>query len=608
VVYADIGTSQYYVPGILYRHVGKAAPFFVALTGLCFILLAVKYVRITARYAGGGGVVSAASEAFGGGVGALGGILITVGYFLTSAISAVSAGHYVSSLLPLGTWQLPATCGALGLLGLLNIIGVKESAAFSAVAAVGALGASAVVLVGGVSQAGGAGLNQMAHDARATLDMGGVQLLQGFAAAWLAFSGLESMSQLSPAMKEPRAKVAGRAMTGVTITILATSPVLTALCMVLMDPGAGSPDQFISDLAYNVGGMPLRVTLVVTAGTLLLFASNTAIIGCYHVFVALAHERYLPQSLARLNYRFGTPHNAIAVATVVPIVMAVFTEGALDLLGDLYAFGLLGAFALSAAAVDVVAWRERRWSARFALFFPLGVVTSFLVALAWGTNLWFKREATLVGGLIVLVGLGLALSIRRGWLRGEMNLVPFLTAEGAEGAAEQLPSMQRILTMREADEVRAVYPASLLVPVRGFRLGLMEATVAAAQERGLRCVYLLCVDEIPGLFYPPKVGPSPSAVQTLGQCAQFLQGRGLEPVPVWRMAHDAGVCIATAAEKLGVTAVMVGASERSKLWTVLRGSVLRGLTERLPRSIEVLLSDVTTDRRRGPREAGDAAG
>ena len=42
VVFADIGTSVYYVPGILYQTVGPLAGFFVFLTMTVFVLLTLK--------------------------------------------------------------------------------------------------------------------------------------------------------------------------------------------------------------------------------------------------------------------------------------------------------------------------------------------------------------------------------------------------------------------------------------------------------------------------------------------------------------------------------------------------------------------------------------
>ncbi len=50
VVFADIGTSVYYVPGILYGQVGRLAGLFVTLTLLVFLLLTLKYAEATVRF------------------------------------------------------------------------------------------------------------------------------------------------------------------------------------------------------------------------------------------------------------------------------------------------------------------------------------------------------------------------------------------------------------------------------------------------------------------------------------------------------------------------------------------------------------------------------
>src|SRR5579872_4609651 len=71
VVFADIGTSVYYTPGILYGMVGKLAGFFVFLTLSVFILLTLKYAEVTQRYPQGGGVVTVAALAINKWVGAL---------------------------------------------------------------------------------------------------------------------------------------------------------------------------------------------------------------------------------------------------------------------------------------------------------------------------------------------------------------------------------------------------------------------------------------------------------------------------------------------------------------------------------------------------------
>src|SRR6476659_3365738 len=130
VVFADVGTSIYYVPGLLFRQLGGTTPSpaaaFVLVTGLVFIFLSFKYVDVAARYPDGGGVVSVASDAFGPFIGCIGGMLICVDYFLTGAISSVSGFQYLAAELPgLSHAIAPAACGALVVLGALNYVGVR---------------------------------------------------------------------------------------------------------------------------------------------------------------------------------------------------------------------------------------------------------------------------------------------------------------------------------------------------------------------------------------------------------------------------------------------------------------------------------------------------
>src|SRR5262249_18229741 len=208
------------------------------------------------------------------------------------------------------------------------------------------------------------------------------ELLVGFGAAWLAFSGLESISQLSPAMRFPLRRTTRLAMTAVIITIIMTSPVLTALSVGLLPDQikATQSERFISELGGIIGGFGLKLAVVLTASSLLLFASNTAIIGSYHVFLALARQGFLPKILELRNRAFNTPHIAVLIATSVPALLILLTQGQLLLLGDMYAFGLLGAFFFSSLSLDAIRWRLGRRD----LGFWVGVLTTLMVMVALG--------------------------------------------------------------------------------------------------------------------------------------------------------------------------------------------------------------------------------
>ena len=530
VVFADIGTSVYYVPGILYQTVGTLAGFFVFLTMTVFVLLTLKYAEVTHRFPQGGGVVTVAAQAMNHWVGALGGMFILVDYFLTASISCLSGMIYLAVVVPIiGPYTLWITVGILVLLGLLNWVGISESAKVSLVGALIAFVSDIAILVTVFTHISLGEFFQTFTKMFAGHALGPQEILVGFAGSFLAFSGLESISQLSPVMRTPRKKVAGTALLLVVLTIGLTSPLLTVFSTILQPGFAASPDantqnQLISLLANHWGGQWgsfLQIEVAISASALLVFASNTAIIGAYHVFMALSRMEFFPGAILKRNKLRGTPHYSIALATGIPIVILVAVHGEINILGDMYAFGLLGAFSLTCLGLDIVRRRERRaahqlakalpantvvaasavtkdlsesatsngniqntaagviaeaeeiahqithdgsnrvgenglaepggleataiiqmavpalsWRARltrlwYSLDFWLGVLTTFLVVLAWCTNLVAKPLATLFGGSVALIGMSVAFTNYH--LSKKQGRLPVVIATGVEG-------------------------------------------------------------------------------------------------------------------------------------------------------------------------------
>src|SRR3954454_23402168 len=62
VVFADLGTSVFYVPAILYAEVGLLAPLFVVVVAVAFVFVAFGHLEVAHRYPKGGGGVAAATE------------------------------------------------------------------------------------------------------------------------------------------------------------------------------------------------------------------------------------------------------------------------------------------------------------------------------------------------------------------------------------------------------------------------------------------------------------------------------------------------------------------------------------------------------------------
>src|SRR5438445_13649184 len=361
VVFADIGTSIYYVPGILHGQFGSRSAIFVLMTLFVFILLCVKYAEVTWRYPEGGGVVNVASQALHPFAGLLGGLFILVDYYLTAALSALSGVLYIAVVIPHLTAQavvLSATVGALIALGVLNFIGIKESARTTALFATLAAAGQLLVVIAVAIYLGPNGIIHSFQALFSGAPLGFKSIITGYAAAFLAFSGLESIAQLAPSMREPRRQVAYRAMGAVVMTMAITSPLLTLWSTTLLSSSA-DPNQFISILGAKVGGVALGDYVAVSGSILLVFAANTAIIGAYHVLIALTRMGFLPRVIEKRNRWRLTPHWAILAAIALPVIVVLAVRGSPDLLGDLYAFGLLGTFVLTCVSLDVVRWHER---------------------------------------------------------------------------------------------------------------------------------------------------------------------------------------------------------------------------------------------------------
>lgn len=150
----------------------------------------------------------------------------------------------------------------------------------------------------------------------------------------------------------------------VILTVGLTSPLLTMLSTLLLPQAAADPvlsSQIISLLGGHWGSVLLQTEVAISASAPLVFASKTAIIDSYHVFLALARMEFFPQMILKRNTSRGTPHYSIALATVVPILVLVAVRGNINILGDMYAFGLLDAFSLTCLSMDIVRYRVRKY-------------------------------------------------------------------------------------------------------------------------------------------------------------------------------------------------------------------------------------------------------
>jgi nucleotide-binding universal stress UspA family protein len=367
-------------------------------------------------------------------------------------------------------------------------------------------------------------------------------------------------------------------MIAVAVTVILTAPLLTFLSIGTLPTQikVHESERFISELASVWGGAGLKIAVVSSASVLLLFAANTAIIGNYHVQIALVNMRFLPEGMARLSRRFHTPFRAILFSVAVPAALVVVSGGSMNFLGNLYAFGLLGTFVLSSVGLDWIHIREGKRGPGLAL----GIFTSLLVVVAWGVDLVFKPSATLFGGGVAAVGLAVAYGSRLGWWGKLAARIPRLAPP---------PPEEGIIPCKSLKQALAESPPklSVLVASRGADERVYREAAARAKAKGEEAVWLIYVDEVPGLFYPPEHEPTPEGLTVLQAGSLIMKSIGVRTELVWSLAHSAGERVAEAANSLGVDTVVIGATRRGILWKILRGRFLEDLIKHVPSSVRV---------------------
>ena len=507
-------------------------------------------------------------------------------YLLTITISVVSALHYIAALHP---WphEIPVlSVVAILLLGFLHWIGIRELARVALILGLATLVVEGTLIAAVVVQLQPSDWADLWGNLGQLKRIPWSETVTGFAGAWLAYSGLESLGQLAPAVREPRQRVIRIAAALVVGSVLVTVPLFTALAVEAANASNIAPQgALLAPVALKYGGAGLLTALSLTGAGLLFIAANLAFIGCYNVFKAVAEHGYLPAFIAKRNRRYGTPRGAIITITVSAVAIVISTQGNLLRLGKIFAFGLLGSYAITSISLSVLRWREGRRGVAFGN----GLVATLALIVPWVTSWFTKPNAALYGAGVTGIQLVVAFVTHRGWIRS--GRFGFIRAASAERAASDQPSCGEVVTLEEAVSLKSAYPSSTMIALRGPNRNLCAEAARRARGAGDSAIYVVFVDEMPGLFFPPRTGPSDDAQDVLNAAVYDLKKEGVDAVPIWRLAHDAGASIAEAAEELGVGCVIMGTTQRSTVWQFLRGDVLKQLIAELPENIHVVICE-----------------
>ncbi len=440
VVISDIGSTAFYISGIVEQAIGKAAPYFIAMVMVFSLLVRSVYIESCGMFTRGG-VYRVVKEALGGNFAKISVSALMFDYILTGPISSVSAGQYFIGLLN-DTFKhlhfpvvLPHDAGSMIFaiavtlyFWWLNIKGIEESSdrAFQIMVITGIMGV--IIIVWGVItyihkpvplppfelhfHPGSLG---WLKDFDWAKSFGVFGIMIAFGHSLLAMSGEESLAQVNREIEYPKLKNLKKA----ALIIFIFSFILTvsvAFLGVMLIPDSERMvyiDNMISGLTMNLMGPDIVKLIfqafVVLVGALILAgAVNTSIIGANGVLNRLAEDRVLTGWFKKPQKKFGTTHRIITLIGVLQVLTIILSRGDVYVLGEAYAFGVIWSFTFNTFSMLVLRYKDKRPRAyKVPVNFkigkteiPVGLITIFLILAAIAVLNLFTKEVATISGVI----------------------------------------------------------------------------------------------------------------------------------------------------------------------------------------------------------------
>jgi len=447
--YGNVGSSIYYALGVVALVALGATPVALLLAGILFIFTALSYAEGTAMLPEAGGSASFARHGFNNLVGFLAGWALMLSYIVTIAISAYTIppylGHF-SAFEPMKDSPVVGTAVSMGVIVFLmavNVVGVKESSRLNILATTLDLITQLCIIVLGIALILWVDpmqlVNNMFGPGNWPLSWHDIiygipdhwpnasGLVFGIALAALAFTGVETVSQMAEETRHPQARTP-RALMLMTITVLVIFAGISIVALTAMPPDVlgdaenGWARDPVAGIAANLGNDTATAVfeplIAVLAATILIVATNAGVMGISRLAFSLGTHQQLPATLSRVHHRFRTPYISIILFCLIALVVLIpgfFSEGFFEDLGALYTFGALLSFAFAHASILSLRVRKPDLERPFKLHFNIKIkgreipITAVigLVATAsiWGVIVVAQEYSRLAGFSWMFLGL-----------------------------------------------------------------------------------------------------------------------------------------------------------------------------------------------------------
>jgi amino acid transporter len=585
ILYGDWGTSKAYVIGLAFAVAGYSSFWLILAMCALMALVGVNYMAICRHYPDGGGVYASVrhrSEI----ISIVGAFLLIADYIVTAAISALSAFQYLGLPNP----EFLAG-GAILAIGALNYFGPKHTGGLAVLVSVPTV---IVIIILGLFTIPHIG--EALHNLQ-PLTGGFLKNWNGFVGIVLALSGVEAVANATSIMKlNPGStddhpvvtKTSTSAITAVMIEVCLFTALLGLGMLALQglqiqngDVNApGNPgvrdymlrymaEIFVGGAFSAIAGQIAGWCVTIVIGVLLLSAVNTAIGGLIAIFFLLSRDGEIPPQFEKLN-SFGVPAFGLIIATIIPAVLVVAVKDIAGL-ADLYAVGVVGAIATNLGATSTDKHLDlARWE-RILMFCTFLIMTAIEITLFID-----KPNARVFAVSILAVGL-----VLRGLAEERAEKKKIAAEKPKEERASPLPA----LFQSPKDEILG---PPMLCAVRGIGRTLDFAIQEAKETK--RPLYLLFVREQPVLApgdRKRKWTEDEEATAIFSYASE--KADGLTILPCYAASDSAADTIVDVAATVGASYLIVGAPQRSMLINLLRGNIIKNISDILPEEIHLLV-------------------
>jgi amino acid transporter/nucleotide-binding universal stress UspA family protein len=599
ILYGDWGTSKAYVIGLAFA-VGGYGSFWLILP-MCVLtaLVGINYMAICKHYPDGGGVYASVRHRSVI-ISIVGAFLLVADYIVTAALSALSAFLYIGVPHPWAEW---CAAGAIVIIGLLNLFGPRHTGGLAFLVSVPTV--VVVVLLG---------IFSLSHLGKAMQNVepltgGFLKNWVGFVGVVLALSGVEAIAnstgvmKLNPGTTEANPNVS-KTSTPAILWVMFEVCIFTALLSLAasalphltinaadpVNPDVDAPGHpgvrdymlrymgqiFVGGSWGHMAGNIAGLVISGVFGLLLLSAVNTAIVDLIAISFLMSRDGELPPRFQKLN-QFGVPNLGLCVATVIPAILVLAVKD-MSGLADLYAVGVVGAIAtnLGACSTDrklgLVTWE------RVMMFL------TFLIMLTIEISLFATKPGARIFAMSVLL-IGLILRALASEYASWSKTSKTAKAAAAAKTPETAPPAP-VTTM--SFDTTGVDGPPMMCAVRGLGKTLDFAIEEARQTH--RPLYLLFVRPLPVLTeqdYKKKWHEDDEAR------AMFLaakdKARGHPVYPCYAVSDSVADTIVDIAATMGASYLILGAPNRPGLASLLRGSIVRDISDNLPDEIHLLV-------------------